>query len=169
MLGRHRGGTVTGRAKTPIGAARPAHFAGQARPLQQWEKIAFPVALALGALLAAVGVYTTVLQISLSIGGIPASGHVLNAGKSVIDVSIDGSGPPPVTARVGIGTNFHRWQTGQVVRFVCHELGDKPVGCRMDTGGERWMDTTGALVIGLGLLAFAWRLWRRRTVVTSAA
>jgi hypothetical protein len=162
-------GTVATKATNAVGASRQEAFAGHEKPVPQWQRIAFPALLVVGSLLAAAGLYTTAQQIGLGLSGLPATGHVVEAEKWVVRVALDGSGPPTVTARVALGSNFHRWEKAMAVRIVCRELGETPRGCRMETGGERWINTTGTLLVGLVMLALAWRLRRLRAAAAPVA
>jgi hypothetical protein len=164
MQGRRKqaAGDGTPKAARAAGASRQEAFAGYVKPVPQWLRVAFPVFVGLGCLLAGAGFYRTAQQVLLGLNGLPATGRVIVAEKSEVQVAIDGSGTPPVTARVGIGSNFHRWEPGQPVRIICREPGAQPRGCRMVTGGERWIDTLGTLLVGLLLLAAAGWIWRQR-------
>ena len=166
MLSRRKS-SATAATATP--ARRGKAFAGYAKPVSRWERFVFPVLLVLGAFLVAGGLYTTAGQVALGHGGVPATGHVVDADTRAVLVAVDGSGAPAVRARVPIGSNFQRWETGKAVRILCRELGAQPRGCQMETGGERWINTAGTLLVGLGMLAVAGWIRRRLRAAAPAA
>lgn len=139
-------------------------FAGSRRPLSSWQKVAFPGLLGLGSLLLAAGLYTTSMQVLLDFEGLSASGRIVERERSAVQVALDGNG---ATVRVPIGSNAHRWSTGQAVSLRCRELGAAPRGCQMDTGGERWIGSLGTLFLGLAMLGAAAWIWRSRTRVSA--
>lgn len=150
---------VSGGRKAPAGKA----FAGARKPLSPWQKVALPLLLALGSLLAGVGLYTTGMQVLLDHEGLPAGGRIVERERSAVRVVLDAGG---ATVRVPIGSNANRWTAGQAVRIVCRELGATPRGCQMDTGGERWIASIASLVLGLAMLGAAGWIWSRRTRVS---
>lgn len=141
--------------KATSGTAAKRSFAGTLRPEQTWMKIARFVAPVFGILFFGAGAYGTIVQAFH--GGIPFAGRIVSVNMPSVDVALDEGGTVTV-ARV---TRNSAWQVDQPVRVSCVEDGATLRACRMETGGDRWIDAVGTLVVGSLLLLLSLWLWRR--------
>jgi hypothetical protein len=130
-------------------------FAGFTAPEQGWMRIARFVAPVAGLLFVAVNLYGALEQLSFSRNGVVRGGKIASVNMPSLEVALDNGN----MVRIARVTKNHTWLAGQSVRLTCTE---DERSCRMDSGGDRWIDSLGSLAVGIVLLLLGGWLWRRR-------
>jgi len=161
MTGRRRGSEVPGSAeksKRVAAGAESGPFAGYDAPRSQRWKWLLRALVMFGLMITVAGTF----GIADELRSVRVTGHVTAFNAPTLDVAIDGSGPPLVTAHVTHFPTRRQWESGMAVTLICGEVKDGTYSCDIDTGLTWWIQTSIGMGVGLGMLSLAWVLWRRR-------
>jgi len=140
------------------GESASVPFAGGEAPRStRWKWLLRGLAM-FGALVAVAGAF----GIADELRSTRVVGHVTAYRSGTLDVAIDGSGQPPVTAHVTRLPVRTQRERGAAVALICGEVKDGTYSCDPDAGLRWWIQTGVAMSVGLGMLLTAFALWRRR-------
>jgi hypothetical protein len=159
MNGRRRGGEESGGVEAPKGgSAGSGPFSGRDAPRSQRWKWLLRGLVMFGAMVTVAGTFGVVDELRSA----RVTGHVTDFKSTTLDVAIDGSGSPPVTAHVTHFPKSQHWEPGMAITLICGEVKEGTYSCDADTGLRWWIQTAIGMGVGLGMLLLATVLWRRR-------